>query len=273
MDYSVLNAPRKQKKSRNAFRGEPRSRSLALTSQQQEPGLPRERPILFSAEMVRAILDGRKTQTRRVLGIQPLEILTPRNKTERALNQVTRMWSGTRTWFSLTERGATIADNHGVAFRCKYGEVGDHLWVRETWNVQRVGIARAAIGYRAGGDLIRDLGDSLIPTPDERPAFGAERRWRSPIHMPRWASRITLEITAIRIERVQQISLADAKAEGTPEYKPRLTAHAIRQGALYRAADELSDYRHLWNSINEKRGYGWDANPWVWVIEFRRLSA
>lgn len=139
----------------------------------------KERPILFSGEMVRAILEGRKTQTRRVIKPQP----------DSARNSVF-VKSGFET-------------KHGYEIKCPYGQPGDRLWVRETWGLwdtdPKDGPERAKIFYRATDENRRDL---------------RYQRWRPSIHMPRWASRINLEITNIRIERVQDITEEDAKAEG-----------------------------------------------------------
>lgn len=219
-----------------------------------------ERPIIFSGDMVRAIIDGRKTQTRRVLGFQPLEILTPRNRTKRSLDQVTRMWSGTRTWFALTERGQTVEGNRGTAFRCKYGEVGDRLWVRETWQAyepksQRFGgqgpLASAVMRVYAYPPI---KGESVVEYAADSTLRGG--KWRSPIHMPRWASRLMLKITDVQVQRVQDISRLDADAEGF-ERTPSLPI------------DPRDWFRSRWDEINAKRGFGWNANPWVWAITFQ----
>lgn len=188
-----------------------------------------ERPILFSGEMVRAILEGRKTQTRRVVKGCALEMLG---------NGFTPEY---------------VADPGNSAW-CPYGKVGDRLWVRETLRRD----ANANVWYYAAGKpevwvvvAPEHHSDSLVW------AHHKEGDVCVSIHMPRWASRINLEITKVIIERVQDISTADAIAEGC-------------QGAgEILPVDEYSD---LWNAINSKRGFGWDANPWVWVIEFKAAS-
>lgn len=172
-----------------------------------------EKPILFSGPMFRAIIAGRKTQTRRIC------------KDQQSTNP-----------FKFSE---SIAASH-----CPYGQPGDRLWVRETWQLN--GNQREDVVYRATANL-----HSEIP-------------WKPSIFMPRWASRLTLEITRVRVERVQDISEKDAKAEGTtlnPDY--------VKQ-KLYGDQDGgwTFEYRKLWDSINAKRGFGWFKNPWVWVIEF-----
>jgi hypothetical protein len=219
----------------------------------------KEHPILFSAAMIRAILDGRKTQTRRVLGVQPLDILTPADKRASSLAKVTRKWDGKRVWFALTVRGETIEGNRGVAFRCKYGEVGDRLWVREAF----AWMDDKEVWYRAtdeakgaaieGDDVDEDTGKPL------------KFRWTPSIYMPRWASRITLELTGVRVERLQDITEADAIAEGVDAVT---MADMPRQGTMNR----YTDFAHIWEKINAKRGYGWDANPWVWALTFKRVT-
>jgi hypothetical protein len=167
----------------------------------------RERPILFSGAMVRAILDGSKTQTRRV----------------------------------VKYRDYAEDDSQVHATECPYGQPGDRLWVRETWSVPPGDEVEpgARLLYRA------DPADDAQWSP--APLF----RWRPSIHMPRWASRLSLDLTGVRVEPVQDISEADAIAEG----RNLLVAHP-------------GYFPDTWDAINAARGYGWDANPWVWVLEF-----
>lgn len=185
----------------------------------------KEYPILFSGAMVRAILDGLKTQTRRTLSQQPLEILTKRPPWEQT---VTRKWNGCKVWFGLMQRNP----NRGTAFRCKYGEVGDRLWVKETFSV-----IEDRVVFRATLEGVND---------------GRILKWKPSIFMPRKASRITLEIVKVRVELLQDICDADVEAEGL-EPNTNVTAK--------------SDYAVLWSSINGVDS--WRANPWVWVIEFK----
>lgn len=175
-----------------------------------------ERPILFSAPMVRALLDGTKTQTRRVVKNPAL------------------------LWLEQFEpKYVALPGNH----LSPYGYAGDRLWVRETWGV-----------------LFDDAADRDDPTwwaadyaPGELDQQARPRRWRPSIHMPRWRSRIDLDVTGVRIERLQDISYDDAVAEGIAHDYPKAVAQ----------------YRDLWEDIN---GAGsWATNPWVWVIEFRRI--
>lgn len=188
----------------------------------------KERPILFSAPMVRALLAGTKTQTRRIIKPQHLA-------------------------FFNQDAAAMLSDWNERPL--PYGQTGDRLWVRETFgHFERNQHFKPGcnVYYRADGNCLE-----LEP-------------WRPSIHMPRWASRITLEITSVRVERLQDISEADALAEGIPSIDtPGAWTLPIPANpnlpAIY-----LGAFCKLWESIN---GPGsWDANPWVWAIEFRRLA-
>ena len=199
----------------------------------------KERPILFSAPMVRAILSGRKTQTRRLMKPQP--------------------HAGVRR--SVFVRSG-LEDGHGRELRCPHGAPGTRLWVREQFSYSYgTGVEdRSPCWYWADGQP--DYGDWARPAPS--------------IRMPRWASRITLEVTGVRVERLQEISYADAMAEGVEhwvigdgwrEYGLPPSVEAAGTHPLRSARDSFAS---LWESIN---GPGsWKANPWVWVIEFRRVS-
>jgi hypothetical protein len=204
----------------------------------------KERPILFSGPMVRAILDGSKTQTRRVVADRHL--------------------SGGPPEEVLLES-------------CPYGQPGDRLWVREAWRSYecfdhlppRSIAENSKVEYVAGGNNVG------IPR-----LMHGMGKIRPSMFMPRWASRITLEITGIRVERLQEISGADASMEGVsawadslePESEARdlAVATAARHG-LWKGRDFEGWYAALWESIN---GPGsWAANPWVWVVEFARVKA
>ena len=232
----------------------------------------KERPILFSAPMVRALLDGRKTQTRRIVKPQP--------KVIHALHGDASL---------TTERIFRSGDQR---IHCPFGQAGDFLWVRETWahyhtinHVRRIDarafdeVSDGLAGYRADGhDTIEDFRRHvrLMSECDLEAVEINGNRWRPSIHMPRWASRITLEVTGVRVERLQEISEDDAKAEGVEpwvigdgwrEYGLPPSVEAAGTHPLRSARDSFAS---LWESIN---GPGsWKANPWVWVIEFRRVS-
>lgn len=225
----------------------------------------KERPVIFNGEMVRAILDGRKTQTRRVIKVQPesktfglRKIIESENASEEG-----------KYYWSLSD-ALGISRARSNPFLCPFGQVGDRLWVRETWaDVNHDG--HPAIAYRADGGL-RVIGEDDGEEEDpnlEKYWFaqwyadlisGAEGNWRPSIHMPRWASRITLEITAVRVERLNDISEEDAKAEGV---KAGVSPghHMMHQVA----------FSELWQSIYGEES--WGANPWVWVIEFKQVGA
>ena len=209
------------------------------------------KPILFSGPMVRAILEGRKTQTRRVVKPQPNED-------------------------GLAD-DALPADPYGYAWRgsdgserqCPYGQPGDLLWVRETFQFVKQGsdcqrrtfvitcpfksTASAWIEYAA------------TPRDSEPPP-----RWKPSIYMPRWASRLTLEVVSVRVERLQDISDADARAEGV-EASPDPVGGAFSGPFGLSHLPFASSYANLWESIN---GPGsWSLNPWVWVVEFKQVSS
>lgn len=199
----------------------------------------KERPILFSAPMVRAILDGTKTQTRRIVKHPAAEGKSG--------------WHPTTTGWQYLPGGSERPV-------CPYGRPGDRLWVREThapaadcWGAWERRMCMDSTGPAPIIHYQADGGDPFI------------ERWRPSIHMPRWASRINLEITSVRVERLQDISEADAIAEGIS--KSDRTGGWLPGNC---AAPEWA-YRELWEQIN---GAGsWEANPWVWVVEFRRIEA
>lgn len=185
----------------------------------------KERPILFSGPMVKAILEDRKTQTRRVITTQ--QPMTGEGfKLYRA---------GENEWFY--QRG----DMQWGIFKNPYGVPSDHLWVRETW--------------------AQDLAGELFFAADYKAKPSTVEKWKSARFMPRRAARVTLELVNVRAERLQDISEEDARAEGV-----RATLAALGSNG-YRAW-----FSALWDSINSKRGYSWDSNPWVWVLEFKRID-
>jgi hypothetical protein len=186
----------------------------------------KEHPILFSAPMVRAILEGRKTQTRRIV------------KSD---------------WQDADDDGwPLVQDEDGFWHRekCRHGAVGDLLWVRETHSILESSITGRAppVWYWADGNPVE--GDYCRPRPS--------------IHMPRWASRITLKITGVRVERLNEISERDAFAEGAKQgYDDQLTPQQ-------KHVNSVEYFSRLWESINGEGS--WAKNPWVWVIEFERQA-
>ncbi len=208
----------------------------------------KERPILFSGPMVRAIIEGRKTQTRRVLKPQPSCPATMFDYDYRG--RAVCIWPADH----VTEEG--LRPDYFAA--CPYGRVGDRLWVREAWwqppiitsKLLREGADTwPKAGYAADGDTQYEV-------------LGWKKR--PSIHMPRWASRITLEITDIRVQRVREISDMDAMAEGVEWNRgPCRAGHT----------NPISAFKSLWDSINSKRCFGWEVNPWAWAITFKRVEA
>lgn len=264
----------------------------------------KERPILFSAPMVRAILEGRKTQTRRIVKpatLEAIEFMTGRADEEPARSadlglfydrpEVEDSRGRTRSlkhpqWLVFN---AAYPEEGSLPIGQGYGAVGDRLWVRETW---RVGAwdedeGQFAIDYRDGPDMrwrsderddtgekfndlwlscCDELSDKDIhPNSDGRYEWKpgeSPLRWRPSIHMPRWASRISLEVTGIRVERLQEISENDAADEGVGALMP-----AAREGN----PDQYREtFMELWESINGKGS--WAASPWCWVVEFKRVT-
>lgn len=221
---------------------------------------PREKPILFSGPMVRAILEGRKGQTRRVVKPQP-----PTREAffgsdfglSRAVADGVKMYSQSNyarlprhptDWELVGSVGVARDAGFPVRYRCPYGQPGERLWVKETWaalidpstlRIKGTPERTDHITYRADGEMI---GNGFV--------------WRPSIFMPRWASRITLEVTGVRVERLQDISEEDAESEGPPG-----------------AGSPRDRFMCLWNAINGNAINGsWAANPWVFVIEFRKVT-
>jgi hypothetical protein len=200
----------------------------------------KERPILFSAPMVRAILDGSKTQTRRIVKPQPNGAWST--------DPCVAMKNGLLHWAMNTPSGKVIISD----LKCPYGKPGDQLWVRETFHTSLIGDAGTAITYKAGPELSKEEPWHNF-TSDvnayEWTAKKYKKNWMPSIHMPRWASRIQLEVLNVRVERLQDISNDDAIDEGT-------------SGVDY--------FVDLWKNINGPES--WDANPWVWRIEFQKIE-
>ena len=182
----------------------------------------KERPIPFRGREVRAILDGSQTMTRRVVRLSAGEIAHEGD--DGSLHAVANT-----TWGDCVER----------VVHCPYGVPGDLLWVRETWQ-QVFPECDGPVEYRA------DYGAGSY----------ISGGWRPSIFMPRWASRLTLRITSVRVERVRDITEEDARAEGFKDVV----------GKYARGDEARIWFAELWDIINAKRGFGWDANPWVWVV-------
>lgn len=207
----------------------------------------KERPILFTPGNVRAILDGTKTQTRRIVKPEPVRV------------------SG-----GIPYRNPT-ASLHGAPgsaiYRCPYGQRGDRLWVRETHSL----ITSHTIPYvvfKDGGQKYQD-GGYAPGLKEYSPNAFRGIKWRRSIHMPRWACRTVLAITEVRVQRLQECSSEDAMAEGVEYFHAGLFRDYLQPGAVG-IDGAIASYQSLWESIN---GAGsWDANPWVWAISFKKVS-
>ena len=201
-------------------------------------------PIIFKGAMVQAILEDRKTQTRRLKGLEKINKCPDDHKKAIQLSDGT--WS---FWYpgNVDSGFANKAYPDGGGFKCPYGVPGDRLWVRETW----ANVLYHKMFYRADSDRTLPKGC----------------KWKPSIQMFRWASRITLEITSVRVERLQDITRSDIRAEGLVCPKE------------YCSDDLEYNYKHwyhlewikLWDSINGKK-YPWKSNPWIWVIGFKRIG-
>lgn len=199
----------------------------------------KEHPMIFSTDSVKAILNGRKTQTMRVIKPQPPEtILRP---------MMLAKDPASPSGYSF------ISDEYDdILLKCPYGQVGDRLWVREAWQHIKAGIA-----YKASWDGKPDWS------------------WKSPLFMSRKRSRITLEITDIRVKKLQEIGYNDLVREGVEDTFPVLALYGtVFVPALYSDIfkETITKFGQLWDSLNAKRGYSWATNPWVWVISFRLLK-
>ncbi|MDY2158182.1 hypothetical protein RKG32_07060 [Klebsiella pneumoniae] len=215
----------------------------------------KERGMIFNGEMVRAILDGRKTQTRRIMKPQPEPCPRgghwwPSNVFKTMLHVEDEMQNGKGGWGGL------------VGGACPFGDVGDRIWVRETW---------AEAGASAPDlKLYRANYPEHVPSIYENVPPAEEIRWTPSIHMPRWASRILLEITGVRVERLNAISEEDARAEGIIDGGCLNCREPEPCGCANPEPDATDAFAYLWQSIYGQEN--WNANPWVWVIEFKRVE-
>lgn len=239
----------------------------------------RERPIIFNSDMVRAVLDGRKTQTRRIIqspaknmqasGHKVIEYREPGDK-----------WYGEHV-FSMRNQSGTWCDYTKEQFlaKCPFGAVGDRLWVRETWSVvshafdddglmidyvpdrpaKAVHEKPFGRGYYSGHAIY--AADGGFTWGDDDGCVDGRSCWKPSIHMPRWASRITLEITGVRVERLTALSDDDARNEGCPARLPH-NPEDEHQARTW--------FRGLWSEIYGEES--WQANPWVWIVEFKRVE-
>lgn len=255
------------------------------------PTSPKERPILMSAPMVLAALADLKTETRRVIKPQPSEKwvdggYAPIEGVGRFFNRtaVTNRLPARPEPDGLIDYSAPVPEC--LTIECPYGKVGDRLWVKETFaftvdDASFIGYtppehASMADAFRSVGiKRAEEEGWILYRADNEHPDVdGDELRWSPSLFMPRWASRLTLEITSVKVQRIQEISEGNARAEGI---EVRM-AGSFPMYRDYSGSDEvfghlpIRSFASLWDSINEKRGFGWDSNPHVWVIGFKRVE-
>jgi len=235
-----------------------------------------ERPILMSGPMVRAILEDRKTNTRRLDGLEEVNnyhgtfanvarfgpplgyrgLIPNDHYIATKYKRDYRKNPGLYHWFV----GRQADELNVIPVKCSYGKPGDSLWVRETWRTEELESGLDGIRYRADNEFVaientKDAANLWL-------AAARTKKWQPSIFMPRWACRLRLEITGVRVERLQDISEEDAKAEGVSAW------HDATNGTVYRP-----EFQTLWQSINGKRpGCTWQDNPHVWVIQFRRME-
>lgn len=224
----------------------------------------KERGILFSGEMVRAILDGRKTQTRRVVEAQD-RLRDGKDSLGHPGVEYYNEWGNWQPWVP-----------HAKTMRCPHGRPGERLWVREAWAIDQCGrrVSLQPEAWPEGFPIqrLRYIATDAAPAKDLK---GRPYWWnkRPSIHMPRWASRITLGITEVRAQRVQEITEEDAKAEGVPHPSELQETLSFYDGRDFRDCRDYRDvFRCVWNGLNRKRGYPFESNPWVWPITFKRLE-
>lgn len=215
-----------------------------------------ERPIIFSGPMVKAVLEGRKTQTRRVIKPQPVNP---------DINSTCEYWNseGDHAFWWSHDHGPEVQENDpiGEMFRCPHGKPCNLLWVRESF----------AVDYEVGEGTRGEIPPAVFYRATDSVTNWAEGHtpWKSPIYMPRWASRLTLEITDVRVERLQEITCFDVMTEGSPvpmreHSNPELGIQCVSAKEWFQGG---------WDSLNAKRGHSWESNPWVWVIAFCRIQA
>jgi len=237
------------------------------------------RPILFTGEMVKAILEGRKTQTRRAIKPQPSEFKEgPLAHERKHPSSYIDAYNGGPYWAWWT------SDNRpGPQWKCPHGKVGDRLWVRETFAIESNWNLECDPDYPPPFNDGRPVKRNTCPeygsyweqchyrATDSKPDLsyddleGPSCRWKPSIHMPRWASRLTLEITDIRVEHLQCISQNDCCSEGV------VCSNESHQEKRIGCGGIKGEFAKLWNQFNEKQRFRWEKNPWVWCLTFKVL--
>ena len=211
--------------------------------------------MIFNAEMVRALLSGRKTQTRRIIKPQP---------------EATLSGSLSGKWLSRPLNGLLLPKIEDIAIHCPFGAVGDRIWVREAFRVHSRATDVATLVYKASERNSWTEQTRRVPVAVcNKPA--TPEKWTPSLHMPRWASRILLEITDVRVERLNAISEEDARAEGIIDGGCLNCGEHEPCGCANPEPDATDAFAYLWQSIYGQES--WNANPWVWVIEFERASS
>ncbi|ENZ7224853.1 morphogenetic protein [Klebsiella pneumoniae] len=227
----------------------------------------KERGMIFNGEMVRAILDGRKTQTRRIMKLQP----------KPSKSRPGDFWFSSKKLESmvhvsdLAPGNSPIADYHLFIQEhcCPFGAVGDRIWVREAFRVHSRATDVATLVYKASERNSWTEQTHRVPVAVcNKPA--TPEKWTPSLHMPRWASRILLEITDVRVERLNAISEEDARAEGIIDGGCLNCGEPEPCGCANPEPDATDAFAYLWQSIYGQEN--WNADPWVWVIEFKRVE-
>jgi hypothetical protein len=216
----------------------------------------KELPILMRGDMVRATLDDRKTKTRRVVKPNIIPIV--------------------EECFRVNGKWCNYTFGYDLGGLCPYGRPGDRLWVRETWATAK-SLNHVNASHLAGGAPIEYRADQCLTISGGMlPDRG---KWRPSIFMPRWISRITLEVVSVMVQRLKDISADDAISEGIRIEKgggliegEDCYMMTTNTGYMRGPGAAIAAFWNLWDSINSERGYGWDVNPWVWVIEFKRVK-
>lgn len=217
-----------------------------------------ERGMIFNGEMVRALLDGRKTQTRRIV-----------KGTDSAV-KFCKEWNinGEEVFVVLGEKDHTGMNPVLGAISCPFGAVGNRIWVREAFRVHSRATDVATLVYKASERNSWTEQTHRVPVAVcNKPA--TPEKWTPSLHMPRWASRILLEITDVRVERLNAINEHDAQAEGVAKLRGGFWKH-YQPGWTQHQLSASGSFVTLWKSI-----YGdesWNSNPWVWVIKFKRIE-
>lgn len=222
-----------------------------------------DRPILFSGPMVRALLDGRKSQTRRIVNVAKYaETLAGYSSTGRLVNYNGDHRVGLEfasDTHGLWNQNTNPEGRSGWCVPIPYA-VGDRLWVREAHTLLPRTAYRGSVGTGTIEQVEHPTDGYTAAVFREGFDRSGKPRWRPSIHMPRWASRLTLIVTDVRVQRLQEISIEDAIAEGI-------------SGELDNGHTRVSQFKALWDSLNADRGYGWKANPWIVAISFDVIKA